>query len=261
MCSALGPSWVRVQDAPTEAAAAHLATLQDAPTEAAAAYLATLQTTQQVLSALRKAYTARHRILANSSARTETIRLTELRHKRPLRPCSELDCVQASFSQCGSYLALLLRSAQGLRFDEYEVVIHEVFLYRTAGFHELARFCTGLMYPVIHWSPASHLCICQRPEEPSTDPEDLHPVQQPSVDSAAFVWDPNNGAMVSQLDSEASAALCKLGEGHYVITSWSPSCQFLHVHGVKLERAPPIPGWLALVDVKHGTVGYSELAV
>ena len=132
------------------------------------------------------------------------------------------------------------------------------------GFPEIVRFFTGLIEPVIQWSPAALLCMSQLPNDATREPPDPSLVQQPSVDSAVFVWDPRYGAVVSRLDSEASAALCKLGEGHFVTTSWSPSCQYLLVHGVKLEYARPHPGWLALVDFVQGTVnpstvGYSEL--
>ena len=95
-------------------------------------------------------------------------------------------------------------------------------------------------------------------------PPEFNLVPQPSVESAVFVWDPENEAMVSQLGTEASAALCKMVEGHFVMLSWSPSCQFLLVHGVNFEHTQPLPGWLALIGCVHGTVdpstvGCSEL--
>ena len=188
-----------------------------------------------------------------------------------------LHCTWAACSPCGCYLAVVVEGKQcgpenlptavG-EADEIaspggsncDMSFYEVLVYRTSvGNQQQARLLTGVRPPVIQWSASGSLLIAQLFRYNTNDfyqAVDLHLMQELSVQSAAFTWSPERSAVLHCLDQEASAALQMLSEGCTVYGIWSPSCQYLLMHGAgfPVTDEKRVPGWVAIAEVAEGRI-------
>lgn len=148
-----------------------------------------------------------------------------------------------------------ISSADWQRMSTFEVHVYSV----CADFARRAIFCTQLREPVIQWSPASCLCIAQM----LAVADRLHFVLDRNLGTdmtvwpAAFRYEPClTTDETFNLNSEASGQLSCMGMGCQVHPCWSPSGQYLAVHGAPLSRhnRETAPGWLAIADVWRGSL-------
>ena len=252
----------------------HQANVQDAPRDASATYLATLPTTQAVLTALQRACAAKHRILANQPPlRVETLWLHDEPPSHGYEQSYQL-CNWVACSPSGHYLAVTVEDngtelpsgsedssdAAQIRGNDgpATITVNEVHVYSlSAGFEQLASFCTDHLRPCLQWSPGDLLCFAQSsclmwPEAwayGAASPKHFKP-------SAAFVWDPCTSSVILSLCDEAAAGLCSLLPGCRTCSQWSPSGQYLLVHGARqgAHYHEEVDGWLMITDLMSGTV-------
>ena len=233
--------------------------MQDAPRDAAAAHLASQTTTEQVLAALRRAHAARQRIASGGPpVSRQAVQLPDLTQAapEPQYRWRQQACTKAAFSPCGGWLAVVLQGRQQCQVKLPElpqaIATHHVVIYSASeGFQQQVILCTGRAEPVIHWSSAAphRLGIAQLQRQPGQAPA-------PTVQAAAFVVDPVAVAFFS-VSSEASAALDSLASFTRVDISWSPSdCRFLLVSGQKATgrrgNHPRLTGALCIADLAQG---------
>ena len=229
-----------------------------------------------MLDALRRAHTAKQRLLSNLPARVETIPLPDLQASLAVKHYKgePLECMVASFDCSGRWLALVLGSRQycSLAQQEQEQLrlpfdhcTYAVLLYSTIdGFQEQARFNTASCKPCLQWHQAvPHLGLALQPrlrdrlrlsptdevwDELDCSPE--HP--------AAFIWDAGAGAVHRALGQEAAAAVRELDKCALQDLLWSPTnCRFLMVYGQWHEVGPcndASTGHLTILDLLEDRV-------
>ena len=269
---------------------------QGAPRDVFAAHLASLPSTQAVLAALQRGFSARQRMLAKSPpVKVETLPLHSLENRPILLPgfawsYHYVECVM--FSPSGRYLAAVVEHRQkSTELEEVEsdmsedygtsnsldgTEVHKVWTYEvlvyeaSEGFKQCARFdCQGRQ-AVIQWSPTSDLCVAQLLLVGNSlcTAQEISRVADMSWNTAAFIYRPGSswaaahGGIAPCLSDQATEELSTLGKACQVHSCWSPSGRYLLVHGVDLceyGRADAW-GWLAIADVeKGGVVAQSKL--
>ena len=175
-----------------------LCQVQDVPSRGVEpAFLATMPDTTAVLTALRKAHTARLAIEAGQTpVERQVVQLTTL--SACIKGCSDglgTACLNMAFSADGHFLALQFHSS-GRRSSspkQYEDNHGVAVLKVTQGFSEQACICSGPWYPTFSWAPAEpNLSIAIRGSE---DGKSNACAQQPAV----FVLDAKTGAALHAL--------------------------------------------------------------
>ena len=239
---------------------------QDAPRDAAPAHLACLASTAQVLAALRRACAARHSILADAcpAATVETVQLPEVTTAVPLGLKRYWDltcCRQIAFSTCGGWLAIVLRGLQSFRPAEGQSDpctwpssdTHEVLLYSISSemqIRQQARFSRATSCPKVQWHSAAPLLSVATVDLPSRagDPSHRLPGRSGTAQPGfgAFVVDARTGskehALTPDVARPVSAALAR--EDLSLI--WSPCSTFLLVQRQQWDTGL---GHLSVLDV------------
>ena len=205
--------------------------MQNTPGDATAACLAGLQSTEQVLTAVRKAGAARSRILSGQGhVAHEQLPLTGLSSVRQLqhqrwRPAS---CDNLQLSGCGNWLAASLSAMQADRPGERrQRCFYEVAVYSVPGFQLQTVLGCGTSACNMHWAPqAAHLSLALKPF-----PRDMRPGAVAPQVPAACIVDAETGAVLSSLSAETIKAAVALAAqpGSYARTLydagypwWSP---------------------------------------
>ena len=265
---------------------------QDAPRDVSAALLAALPSTQAVLAALQRGWAARQRIMAKlPPVKVATLPLCSLQNRATLK----LGWVWASqtfesvmFSPDGAYLAAVVKHRQvdpkheqsdsdsdvsedfctstALEsFEAHEMCTYEVIVYKASdGFRLCETFDTQVREPVIQWSPSSCLCVAQLLTQGNRVgfALDICFSTEMSKYTAAFVYCPKYRwyhdwyDSAPHLSSQATAHLSSLGKRCQVHPSWSPSGQYLLVHGAQYPRhdRDKASGWMAIADMEQGRI-------
>ena len=215
----------------------------------AQAHLASLPTTAAVLTALRKAHTARLAIAAGSQpVQHQVVPLTALSGCAAAQGLERVSCDEVAFSADGQYLAVLFcafrphteeeeendeketerRATSAVAGQDMNTSLHAVAVLKaTEGFREQICLCvqSSKFYDIssLHWAPnASHLSIALAANEG-------HAQQQPAV----FVLEAETGAVRHALGPENENAFrkaCKYGKSLYTQLMWSPCGRMLLVH-------------------------------
>ena len=171
----------------------------------AAAHLGTLPSTQQILLARQRAFTAKQGILTDSPpVSVQHLHLYDQRSGDELLPdisSVDLHCGDTAFSPCGSYLAVWLGAMQESRHSCHLVPIHDVVLYDISiVFQKVVRFCTGRLEPDLVWyrlgscvwprswkyHPNIAAAVCQRLDSPQRTP--LHSFKTPKRQPWSAPW-------------------------------------------------------------------------
>ena len=262
---------------------------QDAPRDVSAAYLTSLSSTQAVLAALQKGFTARQRLMAKSPPlKIRSLPLYDLETRPTLLPgfvWSRQTVESAICSPNGKHMAAVVKHKQSdPEHEEYEsesdgsedfdtpaflysaevheVCTYDVLLYEASdGFKQCARFDSQVRAPIIHWSPASCLCVAQLLATGTRGCYDLDAGWSidMSMKTAAFIYHPDWGSAYGCdealcLSDQATIRLSTLGKRCQVQSCWSPSGQYLLVHGAQFpgHGRTEASGWLAIADVEKG---------
>ena len=182
--------------------------MQDTPGDAAAAYLARLQTTEQVLSAVRRAHAAKARIQSGQGPvahreqplpELSSARLLRHQHQRPAI------CINLELSACGAWLAVGLAveqpSGEGKTHDLKELAVYSV-----PDFQLRTVLVCGSSSSSIYWAPeASHLNVALWPFPWNQSPGAV----PPSIPAACTV-DAETGAVLSSLSATTIQAALAL---------------------------------------------------
>ena len=179
-----------------------------------------------------------------------------------------LQCIQVQPSTCGYYLAVKLRGVQSRPAPDNiglgdAIAVYDMVMYAVSeGIEEQARFYTGVWQPTTRWSASGHFCVAQllktaMEDEPECQAYGSGLLQELSMQSAAFIWEPSTATVLHSLSSEASSVIRTLGRGCRVYPTWSPSCRYLLVLGEKFEpfrMDQQRQGWLLIADVAHASI-------
>ena len=250
------------------------ATAQDGPRDASLGYLVTLPSTQAVLQAFQRAWSAKQRILANQPpVKVETLWLQKQDRPRIQQKhvWTSQSCIWVAFSPSGCYLAAMIEDTLNEHRPEsgdvdvmepddeelahYVTVTYEVHVYSsTECCKQLARLCTGQIRCDLLWSPSDHLCCAQVRRLICREAWKFE-AASPAVcePSAALIWDPSSLTVLHYLCHEAVTVLRALLPRHVTGQCWSPSGRYLLLHGVPCgQYSGEIQGWLVIVDMTAG---------
>ena len=239
-----------------------LGRLQDLPKDADPKYLVGLSTTDELLRALQRAYTARCNIQANlSPVKVHHVQLPSQASQAPLPDFKwyQATCNTVAFSVCGQWLCVVVNTSQCCVAQPYSktnpacVTFHEVLLYDCLdSFQEHLRLSLGSSKPIVQWSDSKpHLGVAQLPDQEMLA---VRPKQQP-----AFILHVPTGQIMHSLGAGASPLFLQMMMISNIRTLiWSPSCQLLLIYTTGPTQGrftvKEAEDCLLLMDVVHDRV-------
>ena len=178
--------------------------LQDAPPDAAPAHLASLGTTEDLLQALRGAWGARTAVQAGSSPVHHRFQVPSLSWTPGQQDLTVYErCTKLQLSPCGAYMAVCISGRPCSRFAK----LHEVVIYEIRGRDEVkyeitTRVSCGTSKPEVQWAAsATHLSIAVSPF-----PRDHHPKAATPQFHAAAVFEASSGKVLAALTPQTTSS-------------------------------------------------------